>query len=364
MQDSEDFSIDDETFSIMKSAKDEAGFNERSWNEWFNYILKEKIPRTKEELIEKVANDFYQKDFEKWVQSFALNLNSIWNEPSARELTPKNFQTEENSAIVIGKGPSLKKHQHLELLANSDYRGSIVCTDGVLAEAIKAGVTPEKFPKYYVITIDPHEKIRSYYDSELVNKYGHLIKGIFSTVTHHSVAERARDSGIKMHWIHSLFDYEEGKKSFNQISALMVKSKNHKNGLPAIQTGGNAGTSAWFVSWQILKCKVVALIGINHGWEEDDPWDMIVSHGKNNNDQTIEKDSPRAKMLFPKIFNPEFNSYCILDPIFQYYSNALKEFISRSPPWLKTINATEGGSIFGEGISCMAFHKFLKEFRK
>ena len=51
----------------------------------------------------------------------------------------------------------------------------------------------------------------------------------------------------------------------------MVRAKNHTNGLPALQTGGNVGTSSWFVSWKILQCNVVALIGINHAWEEDDP---------------------------------------------------------------------------------------------
>jgi len=38
----------------------------------------------------------------------------------------------------------------------------------------------------------------------------------------------------------------------------------------------------------------------------------------------------------------------------------LKEFISRSPDWLKTINATEGGSIFGKRIESVRFDDFLK----
>ena len=58
---------------------------------------------------------------------------------------------------------------------------------------------------------------------------------------------------------------------------------------------------------------------------------------------------------------PEFKTYCILDPIFHYYSTALKEFISRSPNWLKTINATESGSIFGERIICQKFTEFLNQ---
>jgi hypothetical protein len=140
----------------------------------------------------------------------------------------------------------------------------------------------------------------------------------------------------------------------------MIRAKNHPNGLPAIQTGGNVGTSSWFISWKILKCSNVALIGLNHGWEEDDPWDLIMRHGLKHISVKIDKNSPTFKKLFPKIFNPQIGKYCILDPIFQFYSTAFKEFISRSPSWLTTINATEGGSIFGDRVKCMTFSEFLK----
>jgi len=45
-----------------------------------------------------------------------------------------------------------------------------------------------------------------------------------------------------------------------------------------------------------------------------------------------------------------------------YYSNALKEFIFRTRKRVKTINATEGGAIFGEGIESMTLKKFLKKY--
>jgi len=40
----------------------------------------------------------------------------------------------------------------------------------------------------------------------------------------------------------------------------------------------------------------------------------------------------------------------------------LKDFIPKAPDWVKTINATEGGAIFGKGIKCMKFGEFLKKF--
>ena len=163
--------------------------------------------------------------------------------------------------------------------------------------------------------------------------------------------------------MHSLFDINEGKKSFNYITSRIVRSKNHINGLPGIQTGGNVGTSAWFLAWKILKCQEVVLIGINHGWEEDDPWDVIISHNNMLPTENIDRNSTTFQKLFEKGYNPEFKCHFIYDPIFRFYSNGLKEFIARAPKWVTTINATEGGSIFGEGIICKRFSKYL-EFKK
>ena len=117
--------------------------------------------------------------------------------------------------------------------------------------------------------------------------------------------------------------------------------KIHKNGFLAIQTGGNVGTAAWFIAWKILKCDTVGLIGLNHGWDENDDWNEILSHSNAPSD--IDRDSLEFKKLYPKVYNPDFDCYCIQDPTYQYYSNATKEFIKRSPEWLTTINATEGG---------------------
>lgn len=75
---------------------------------------------------------------------FALNLENIAKEHSARELDPTNKEGNEllnSSAIVIGAGPSVKKKKHLELLASSNYEGTIICTDRMLEPVLKAGIT-------------------------------------------------------------------------------------------------------------------------------------------------------------------------------------------------------------------------------
>ncbi len=309
--------------------------------------------------IELIMQKKQYENFDEWVRNFSLNLPNIWNEESAKSLQSNSIERNKKSAIVIGRGPSIETYEHLKLLSESDYQGTIVCCDGKLSDALKAGVTPDKFPKFFVTTIDPYLEIKDHYDHEIIDTYGSKIKGIFTIISNPNAVERARQSGIQIHWIHSLFDYNEGKKSFNNLSAMMIRAKNKHHGLPAIQTGGNVGTSSWFMSWQILKCTTVALIGINHGWEESDSWETIISHGNSYDTDKIDRNSKVFKKLFKKIHNPDFNCNCILDPLFQFYSEALKEFILRSPEWVSTINATQGGSIFGERIKSMEFVDFL-----
>jgi hypothetical protein len=307
-------------------------------------------------ILEKVMKNTH-KDYETWIHNFALNLEYIWKEKSAGELNLKNKENQ-GSAIVIGGGPSLAKKEHLEILAESNYTGSIVVVDRVLKKALEKGVTPDKFKNFFVVSIEPYDRIESHFDHKIVNEYAEKIRGFFPVISSPKTTNRARKAGIQINWFHSLIDYNEGVKSFNGLTALMVKSK--KNiGLPALQTGGNVGTTSWFIGWQILKCPVIGLIGINHGWDEDDNPQKIMTHGYENPD--IEIDETIANMTFTKIYNPDFNCYCIMDPIYQFYSNALKEFISRSPKWVSTFNATEGGSIFGENINSIKLLDFLKK---
>jgi hypothetical protein len=365
MSKNNEFIINESTLNKLLKEKKSSGFEFKTWDDWFNSFFLTAPTDDSQQLMEKVVyNFFHSNDFEDWIKNFALNLNNIWNEPSARNLDPSINTTHDmmnHSAIVIGRGPSLKKNNHLEKLKNSNYKGSIICTDGALINVLNSGITPDIFPNFYVVTIEPYEIQTTLYDDPIVDKFGSKINGIFSTLTHPDAVKRARNAGIKIHWLHTLFDYDEGKKSINNLSSLMVRAKKN-TGLPAIQTGGNVGTSCWFIGWKILKCTTIALIGMNHGWDEDDPIETIMSHGNMFEAPIIDKDSELFKKLFPKIYNPEFKSTCILDPIFQYYSSALKEFISRSPPELTTINATEGGSLFGEKIHCKPFEIFLNEF--
>ena len=364
MSDNFSFNIKEDTLKKMLKRKEEMGFDKKEWGDWFDELFN-KDPEKKS--TTKIIEDAFQKKnydkwYDIWVKNFALNLELIWSGKSAKELDPKKIsdQEKQSSAIVIGRGPSIAQHDHLKRLAESDYKGTIVCCDGALKTVLNADITPDKFKNFFVVTVDAQDSIKDFYDDPKIAEFGNKIKGIFSTTVSPLTLGVAQKAGLQIFWLHALFDYGKGKTSFNNIAGIMTRSKNHTKGLPAIQTGGNVGTSAWVVAWSILKCSPVALLGIDHGYPADTPWETIDKYHKLP--EGIDKNSELFKKAYPTIYNPEFDCHCLQDPVFQYYSNALKEFIPLAPKWVKTINATEGGAIFGKGIECVSFRNFLENY--
>lgn len=307
-----------------------------------------------------IQKNTYAQFYDQWITNFAENLEKIWDGNSARDLSNKNKKIKKKSSIIIGRGPSILKNNHFDLLKKSNYRGTIICTDGALPNVLRAGIIPQKFKKFFVVTIDANFDVKKFYEDKLVKKYGNKIKCILSTTVPKTTLNSIEKTGMKIFWIHTLFDYNKGKSSFNYISGILTRAKNHKQGLPAIQTGGNVGTSCWIIAWSILKSTHIGLIGIDHGYAQETSWDEICSY--HNIPKNINQKSKAFKKAFPTIYNPDFKCYCKQDPIFQFYSNALKEFVPKSPKWVKTINATEGGAIFGKGITCIKFKDFLQKY--
>ncbi len=124
MSDKDELSINETTLKKLSSFKQNDGFSDKSWDEWFDHLLTQSVKKTSQSEIENIMEKLHYESFDEWVKNFALNLSNIWKESSARDLdpTPNLKSHTDNSAIVIGRGPSLKKHGHLELIANSDYK--------------------------------------------------------------------------------------------------------------------------------------------------------------------------------------------------------------------------------------------------
>lgn len=362
------FELDENTFQKLLEKKENMGFKNKSWNEWFSNLINDENSYSKilENVFEKKNYDVY---FDDWITNFKNNLLHIQNGNSAKKLIPtKQYQ----SGIVIGGGPSLKKYDHLKILANSNFDGAIICCDSVISNALEAGITPDKFKNFFVVGIDTQDHQKQWFEKDIVKQYGNKIKCILSTTVHPSTYQAIIDCNMEVYWIHTLFDYDKGKTSFNYITGMISRSEKNEKGFPGIQTGGNVGTSAWTISWNILKCLEVILIGFDHSYPIDTIDEKIdinsvgrthpILHDYLEKIQSGEDTSESSKQAFPIDYNPDFNCKFIQDPVFLYYSNALKEFISKTKSKVKTINATQGGAIFGDGVYSMKLKDFLNKY--
>ncbi len=350
------FDLEEETFLQIKQKKHQMGSDDLSWDKWLGIVLELENQNTDKKIIEKIfQKNNLEKYYEDWIRNFADNLPDILNGNSLHELIKKN-NGNEKSSIIIGRGPSLIKNDHLEILKKSNFAGNIICTDGVLPTALKAGITPDIFKNFYVVTIDAQEHQKKFYQNDIVKEYGNKIKCILSSTVPNSTYNAIKQNNINVFWFHALVDYNRKNTSFNHILGLMSKNQNHPKGLPALQTGGNVGTTSWIISWAILKSKKVCLIGLDQGYPIDTPLKDLEHYDLPD---SIDKESTSFKKAFPIIHNPDFNCDCRQTPLYQYYCNALKEFVEKTSDRIETINATEGGALFGKGIKSMKFIDFL-----
>ena len=300
-----------------------------------------------------------------WMYNFARNIPDFLNGNSIKQLSAlknrkksiKNHKPK-RSAVVIGAGPSIKKNNHLKILSDSNYKGAIICTDRMLIPCLKNGITPEKFSEFYVLSIEPKDFTIKLYDDKIIQKYSKGISVVLSTCIGHEVVELCKKNSLKIFWFHPLIDDYRKPGSTNKIMNLMSKSKTNPTGLPGMQTGGNVGVFAWIFSWAILGRSPVALIGLDLGHDINIPlektrhYDEYLRIFKNNKSE--------ASKHFKRIKNTDLQIEVLSDPIFDFYREAFLDLVTRSPKWVKTINCTEGGSLFGKGIKNMKFEDILK----
>jgi hypothetical protein len=139
---------------------------------------------------------------------------------------------------------------------------------------------------------------------------------------------------------------------------MMSKSEKNPKGLLGMQTGGNVGCFGWIFSWAILGCSPVAVIGLDLGHPADTP----IKNTRHYDEycRIFKNDKTQINKYFKKIINTDLKTKVLSDPIFDFYREAFLDLVTRTPKWVRTINSTEGGSLFGIGIKNMKLEDFLK----
>ena len=158
-----------------------------------------------------------------WYNNFAENLATIRKGKDIKELP----RLDGKPCICLGAGPSVWKHNHLELLKK--WKGTILCCDRMLIECLKRDIVP-----FAVATVDGDKRIKEFYDDPVVDKYRDEVKAVFSAVTVHP--EVVRRCPFEKYWFVPIYDDPRKPKSLTFALYYLSGEKS------LLVTGGNVGT--------------------------------------------------------------------------------------------------------------------------
>lgn len=346
----------------LRKKKEADRFGDRDWAAWLTWLVRD--VRVEDTFREQIQKTTAKSLLQMWMGNFAENLPEIrrGGSKTIADLVPNrpNLDEPEGGAIVIGRGPSVFKRGHLKVLAESDYRGTVICTDGILIDALKAGVTPDKYRNFLSVTVDGNrERIVKWYDDPLVDEHGKGIKAVLSTNVAPNVYERCRKAGAEVYWFHPLFDDYRSNESFSKLMTLMTTTEEHGHGAPKVACGGNTGSTCWVLSHALLRHKCTALIGIDFGYPEGTS--LQDTHYFSSMMQGAGGDMRIVQSAYREVVNPS-GEKAMADLVFWHYREAFLEMTHDVNPKFETWNCTEGGTLFSNDgtVKWKTFGEFLE----
>lgn len=266
--------IDYWTFRKLRHLKSQH-VGSQGWDEWLRYLARDVNlnPTLHERVMEGTAKTLLPT----WMQNFAENLPFIRYGDEAQVLIPEHpiqntiatiikpppviegepdyasidgpveeiqqikiKRPPQGTAIVVGRGPSLFKHKHCEMLADAlnsgKYKGMVCASDGALPPLLDAEVVPD-----IVVTVDGSPVIKKYFEHPMLAKHASEIKWITTVTLSPEVYQAARKIGLHPYWFNPMFDDWRQNESWTKLQRLMGKTKDFPMGIPAANSGGNAG---------------------------------------------------------------------------------------------------------------------------
>lgn len=279
------------------------------------------------------------------------------------------------SAVVVAAGPSLHRRNPAATLREEQYAGAVVVCDSALSYCLRNGLVPQ-----YMVTVDPHpyrmirwlgdpelasrppddyfvrqdldpihqdEVLANNVTLQLVNKHGPQIKAVISTSVHQSVTQRCLDAGMELYWWNPLYDDYDDPQSYSRKVFELT-------GAPCMVTGGNVGASAYVFASAVLRAPNIALAGFDLGYA---PGTQL--RNTQYYYELLEVLGDRAAEALIEIPHPVTAEPWLTDPTYYWYRQCLLDIIAVSDS--ATYNCTEGGILFGDGITLADLKEFLKD---
>lgn len=340
--------VSDITYMKLLKRKSEDGFEDSDWGEWLKFLVRKvDLHPTITQQIHKGTKELLPM----WMHNFARCLPLIREGGGTlRELIPQG--NPEGRVIIVGRGPSVFRHKHLALLKEYGYKGLLISTDGMLIECLKEGIVPN-----YVVSVDGSDVCEKWYDDPLVNMYASKISSVLCTQVSPLVTKKVLRAGFRgPYWFVPTSDRITDKDSITKFQLLMTVSERNPDGIVSMDCGGNVGAASWVLAWSILKRKNIALIGMDLGYPDDMPLGETYYY-----DRTVECiGALHANIHYETIWHPFFKTKSKIDPAFSSYRQSFLDMLLAAPDWVRTVNATEGGTLFSPQLKCMYFKEWLE----
>ena len=327
-----------------------------------------------DDFFAKVSDWTYRKCIDKCIEHAALNKKYI--KKSIKHLSIELSNDGGKPALVVSGGPSLHANNHIQALKEEGFSGRIVAADGSMGHCLRHGIVPD-----YVLTVDPdpHRIIRWFGDPRLnerpeddyfhrqdidpelrenelkrneetialVNRYGPQIKLIISTSVTPEITERALQAGMELYWWTPLYDdFALGASASRRLCQELK--------VPCMTTGGNVGSSCWAFAQAVLRSDPVLMVGMDFSY----PPGTDVYHTQYYDVlKELYPDDPARGLI--SVYNPHLGQEWRTDPAYYWYAECFRKMLPAAGG--KSINCTEGGILFGEGIAWKPFRQALRE---
>ena len=199
-----------------------------------------------------IENLTFSKMSPLWYRSFAQNMPAILAGGDIKDL-PKHPN---ESALVIGAGPSIERFRQLDVLEKSEWNKAIICADKELIPLLKRRILP-----LAVCTVDGDAVISKFYKHQLVRKYADEITAVFNAVTVHPEVVKAWKG--KICWFLPMWDDIMQPTSLTRAFHLMT-------GKTLMETYGNSGSASWALAY-FLGFSTIGIMGLDYSYLTDKP---------------------------------------------------------------------------------------------
>lgn len=282
-----------------------------------------------------------------WLDNLGENLKTIgvyykfvkdgmWNISTLDKLPE-----DKRDVLVIGAGPSFDENLD-KLKPGKMKKYNLIVADRVLIPLLENNIIPD-----YVILLDSDKIFYEFINHELVQKNASNLKFIVNSVVHPKVLNKLL---FELHSNTCLFNMiVDDYRSINSITRFM----HHLTSVPSFLTGSCSGTACVQIA-KLFNPKRIGFIGIDFSYPSD--IDIKTTQYYHIFEKEYDCD---PKALFKNIVIENSNVQVISDPIFQFYSDELKEYLE-SDDGITFYNLSNTSILSGKNIKRMSIEEFLK----